>query len=136
MSINKTSITTLLADSDPAPEPSLKIGLSVTTVASVVVILSIFLPGVSNDALQIIATVIVLMLPLVTSYLIRKKVWSPASVKKALTISEGLYKQQAAENTRTRQAALEERLNKAANSEVLPSQMFVEGTEKRPTNPQ
>lgn len=78
-------------------EPALT---TATFVASVISILSLlnkyFFPNLlTDDQEQVIYTVIAIVIPWITAYFIRRKVWSPASVQKALLrqkVNEALTK--------------------------------------------
>jgi hypothetical protein len=78
-----------------ASEPALNTGTNVTTVAAVVAmiagIINHFYPHlISESVIATVITIAMFVLPLITGWLIRRKVWSPDSVQKAVkAASEG-----------------------------------------------
>jgi len=125
--INVSSIKRLKSEESPATEPAVNVGIAVTSVASIVGIISYFLPGMSNDVVQIIAVIVVLLLPVITGLITRGRVWSPASVKTALEVLEGLVKFETEQHFKS--SLIKERIANPA----IPDQVYVEGTEKRPS---
>jgi hypothetical protein len=72
----------LNTDNNKATEPAFAIGLSTTTLASMIyVIVQLFFPHFPDEKLNDIALVAALVLPIIAGLVTRNKVWSPASVE-------------------------------------------------------
>lgn len=62
--------------------PALMVGTSTTIlITAVYMIFSYFIPGVPEEVIDAVATVAVFIVPIVVSWIIRGKVWSPNSVQ-------------------------------------------------------
>jgi hypothetical protein len=74
------------ADTNLPAEPALAMGISVTSIVScIVLIVSLFFhKQIPDDIQTLIYAVLTLLLPMITAWLIRRKVWSPASVVKVV----------------------------------------------------
>lgn len=66
----------------PSTNPALAIGTSATAALSAVyLIIKYFIPAVPEEVLTAVMTIIAVIAPIVVSWFIRDKVWSPASVQ-------------------------------------------------------
>jgi hypothetical protein len=82
----KVLVKQISLDKNPDSEPSLKVGMTASTVVGVVILIisGVFHKQLSAETQTTIYGIAVLFIPLVVSWLIRAKVWSPASVKKVI----------------------------------------------------
>lgn len=62
-------------------EPAVQIGTILSAAATVAVVIAQFFPQLDSKLVNVISIVLVIALPIVTSVLIRNKVWSPATVE-------------------------------------------------------
>ncbi|MFY3742102.1 MAG: hypothetical protein HMLIMOIP_002566 [Candidatus Nitrosomirales archaeon] len=67
-----------------AREPSVKAGISISTVIGLIAIVQYFFPDIPESTLRYIIVVAAFLLPIISAFLIRRKVWSPASVQEAV----------------------------------------------------
>ncbi len=75
---------TYVVPNNKSKEPAVALGVSTGTVAAVSYLILRYIPGIDSETLNAVFVIIAAVLPLVTSFLIRKEVWSPNSVQKLL----------------------------------------------------
>lgn len=85
-------------------EPAVAVGSIATAVSCFAVIILYFFPGIPDNVVNSIVTVAAIIFPLITSIIIRKHVWSPASVKKVVKESEELTLEEEAQRRTTKLA--------------------------------
>lgn len=80
--IVRSKLATQLVNSDESStEPARNVGITVTSVAGILSLITVLFPNLLSDRVQVLIYVIAsFALPLITAFLIRGKVWSPASV--------------------------------------------------------
>lgn len=84
----------------PSAEPALKVGTAATSVAGILGLIAYFSPNLLTPRqTDLILVISAFVLPIVTAFFIRKRVWSPASVVEVVeeAIGKGLeeYKKNA-----------------------------------------
>ncbi len=69
----------------PEKEPALKVGATTSTVAGILSLVALVIPGfISDKQSTIILIISAFALPLITAIFTRGKVWSPASVQELI----------------------------------------------------
>lgn len=78
----------VMLGSQAATEPALAVGSVTGALAAVYVIVNLIWPNLLSDQLQIaISNLVVVLGPVILSWFIRMKVWSPASVAEVLDVA-------------------------------------------------
>lgn len=79
----KSKLETFVSSNRKSKEPALALGAVTTFVAAFIIIcLKLFFPDVVSDEIESsIYGFVGLLFPIITAFLIRRKVWSPASVE-------------------------------------------------------
>ena len=86
MTASGNSLARQLDENYTDEEPAVRTGLSTTAVAAIIAGILYFWPNLPNEVVTGIVAVIGILLPIITAFLIRRKVWSPASVMKVADV--------------------------------------------------